>query len=34
MLKPLVLEFRHYLSIRPKDIAKKTGPREAETDIS
>ena len=32
MLKPLVPKFRPDLSSRLKDIAEKTGPRDAETD--
>ena len=32
VLKPLVAKFGSDLSIRLRDIAEKTGPREAETD--
>ena len=32
MLKPLVAKFHSDLPIRLRDIAEKTGPREAETD--
>ena len=34
ILKPVVPKFRPDLSVRLRDIAEKTGPREAETDSS
>ena len=34
MLKPLVPRFRPDLSVRLRDIAKRTGPRKTETDSS